>query len=320
MTGAPGLSQDKLAGAVSLDGLFRANAAARPNAPALIDPVNRASFTDGTPLRLTYAQMDERVGRLAGRLASFGMPARSVVAVQLPNIAEAIISLLAILRAGMVAVPVPALWGRSELVAALSGVGPKSLITLSRLGDERPAEAVCEAAAELFDLSFPCAFGANVPDGVIALDQESEFEGFSAPASDSPDVRTTSLATFDTDADGFFAAGRSDAQWLAAGLPVFLEAKIGAGEPIVTTLPPNSLAGISSAFIPWLLCGGALELIHGHAPYAIAVSGASGACAFGWSGGGAVRDRRVPRDTVCLVHRRPSRATIGWLRFFECAE
>jgi hypothetical protein len=276
MTGAPGSSQNAMAGAISLDGLFRANAAARPDAPALIDPANRASFTDGTPLRLTYAQLDERVARLADRLASFGMPAGSVVAVQLPNIAESIISLLAVLRAGMVAVPVPTLWGRSELVAALSGVAPKALITLSRLGDERPAEAVCEAAAELFDLSFPCAFGANVPDGVIALDQENEHAGMSAAASSSADACAISLGTFDTDADGFFAAGRSDAQWLAVGLPVFLEAKIGAGETIVTTLPANSLAGIGSAFVPWLLCGGTLELIHGHAPYAIAVSGASG--------------------------------------------
>src|SRR5690606_4495945 len=99
-------------------------------------------------------------------------------------------------RAGMVAVPVPVLWGRSELVAALSGVGPKALITLSRLGDERPAEAVCDAAAELFDLSFPCAFGASVPDGVIALDQESQSAGFGVAPPGIPDARANSLATF----------------------------------------------------------------------------------------------------------------------------
>jgi hypothetical protein len=85
-----------------------------------------------------------------------------------------------------------------------------------------------------------------------------------------------SLVTFDADADGFFATGRSDAQWLAAGLAAFLEAKIAPGDTVVTTLPPNSLAGIGSALVPWLLSGGTLELIQGYAPEAVLASGVSG--------------------------------------------
>jgi len=252
-------SASSLAGGVTLDGLFRSNVATRPNSIALADPSNRASFTDGTPLRLTYAQTEERVDRLARKLRAFGMPAGSVVAVQLPNIVESAISLLAIVRAGYIAAPVPMLWRRSDLVAALAGVSPKAVITLARLNDERPAEVVCEAAAELFDLSFPCAFGDAVPDGLVPLDREdfSEHPELSNSYSDA----TVSLITFDADAEGFFASGRSDAQWLAAGLATLLEARIESGDAIFAALPLSSLAGLGAAFVPWLLSGGALEFV-----------------------------------------------------------
>jgi hypothetical protein len=254
-------SAASFAGGVTLDALFRANVAARPNSIALADPPNRASFTDGTPLRLTYAQLEERVDRLARKLRGFAMTPGSVVAVQLPNIAESAVSLLAVLRAGYVAAPVPMLWRRSDLIAALAGVSPKAFITLARLNDERPAEIVCEAAAELFDLSFPCAFGENVPDGLVPLDRE-DF-------SDHPELPVTraeasvSLVTFDADAEGFFPSGRSDAQWLAAGLATLLEARIETADTIVTAIPLSSLAGLATAFVPWLLSGGTLQLASG---------------------------------------------------------
>lgn len=252
-------SASSLAGGVTLDGLFRANVTARPNAIALADPSNRASFTDGTPLRLTYAQAEERIDRLARKLRAFGMPSGSVVAIQLPNIVESAISLLAIVRAGYVAAPVPMLWRRSDLVAALAGVAPRAVITLARLNDERPAEVVCEAAAELFELSFPCAFGECVPDGLVPLDREDFSEHPELPNSYSD--ASVSLITFDADAEGFFVSGRSDAQWLAAGLATLLEARIESGDTICAALPLSSLAGLGSAFVPWLLSGGALEFV-----------------------------------------------------------
>jgi hypothetical protein len=257
----PHSAPEELAAGVTLDGLFRANAAARPNAVAIVDPANRTNFTDGAAKRLTYAEMDASVTRLAETLHSFAMPVGSVVAVQLPNLAEAVIALLAVMRAGHVAAPVPMLWRRSDLVAALSGIAPRAMITLSRLGGERPAETMCEAAAELFDLSFPCAFGDHVPDGVVSLDRHEPVVLQTTAAHYSSGG--VSIVTFDADAHGFFPTGRTDAQWLAAGLATLLEARIETGDAIVSTLPLNSLASIASGFVPWLLCGGTLELAQG---------------------------------------------------------
>lgn len=256
-------SSPDLADGVTLDALFRANVGTRGDRIAIADPANRSSFTDGGPRRLTYAELDARVERLAQMLQSFGMPLGSAVAVQLPNIVESAVSLLGILRAGYVAVPVPMLWRRSDLVAALAGIAPKASISLARLNDERPAETLCEAAAELFELSFPCAFGIQVPDGVVPLEGSLVMPTTDAGPAGSGGI---SLVTFDADPEGHFAVGRTDAQWLAAGLAVLLEAKFESGDTIVSTLPFNSLAGIAAAFVPWLLSGGTLQLVHGHAP------------------------------------------------------
>jgi AMP-binding enzyme len=249
-------SAEDLAAGVSLDALFRSNARARPDAAALI----------GSKLRFSYAQADAAIERLARRLRSFGMPPESVVAVQLPNIPEAVVALLATMRAGLVPAPVPMPWRRADLVAALTAVQPKASISLARFGDERPAEVMCEAAAELFQLSFPCAFGDDVPDGVIALDRDDAQSQPGEGAPFAPSGSQVAILTFDTAANGFFPAARGHSQWLAAGLAVLLEAHIESGDTILSTLPPSSLAGIGTSLVPWLLSGGILKIVDGSSP------------------------------------------------------
>src|SRR5258708_20952936 len=62
------------AGDASLDDLFCGAAARRPDAIALCDPPNRASFTDGPARRLTYAQADRAIAALAGLLRRLNLP------------------------------------------------------------------------------------------------------------------------------------------------------------------------------------------------------------------------------------------------------
>jgi hypothetical protein len=252
---------------VTLDAVFRRNVLMRPGALALVDPSDRAAFTGSIPRRLNYAEADVAVTRLARRLRSLGLPEQSIVAIQLPNIVEAVLSLLAVQRAGMIAVPVPVLWRSSDLVSALRKIGPNAFITMTRFGDDRPAEVACEAAAEIFTLGFPCAFGTNPPDGVIPLDLDSHWpdnEPYLLPAVHTISADAFAIATFDTARNGAFAVGRTHCQWLAAGLAVLLEAQIASGDTIISTLPPTSLAGLASAFMPWLLIGGTLQLTNSY--------------------------------------------------------
>lgn len=253
---------------VTLDSVFRRNVLMRPGALALSDPPDRAALTGSVPRRLNYAEADVAVSRLARQLQSIGLPEHAVVAIQLPNTVEAVLTLLAVTRAGMIALPLPMLWRRSDLVTALREIAPRAFITLTRFGDERPAEIACETAAELFTLGFPCAFGLGAPDGVIPLelDGRSSGESGSFPAVRGISADNFAIATFDASRHGPYPVARTHSQWLAAGFTVMMEANIASGDTIVSTLPPASLAGIASAFVPWLMAGGMLQLSHGFSP------------------------------------------------------
>jgi non-ribosomal peptide synthetase component E (peptide arylation enzyme) len=73
----------------TLDNLFRRAAARRPDAVALIDPPNRADFTDGPPRRLRYGEADDAVSGLAARLRRLALPSDSVIGIALPNKSKA---------------------------------------------------------------------------------------------------------------------------------------------------------------------------------------------------------------------------------------
>ena len=114
----------------------------------LIDPPDRLSFTDGPVRRLTYAQADRAISALAARLRSFGLPTDSVVAIQLPNTVESVIALLAVMRAGLIAAPLPLLWRHADAAAALSRVAARALIGCQRIGDTVHGDLAMHIAME----------------------------------------------------------------------------------------------------------------------------------------------------------------------------
>jgi non-ribosomal peptide synthetase component E (peptide arylation enzyme) len=154
----------------TLDDLFRRAAVRNPDAVALVDPDDRAHFTGGEPRQLTYAQADRIVWAIAARLRALGLQTDSVVGVQLPNTTEHILTLLGILRAGMIAAPLPMLWRETEIIAALSGVGARAIVATSRIGSADHCAVAGRVAAGLFSIRHVCAFGENLADGIVALD------------------------------------------------------------------------------------------------------------------------------------------------------
>src|SRR4029453_4482271 len=94
-----------------VDDLFRRAVERRRDAVALIDPPDRASFTDGVARELRYGEADRIVSAIATRLTEFGLKTDSIVALQLPNTVESALTFLGVLRAGMIAAPLPLLWG-----------------------------------------------------------------------------------------------------------------------------------------------------------------------------------------------------------------
>lgn len=251
---------------MTLDGLLRRNAQSRPDAVALCDPPNRPDFTEGAPRRLTYAQADHIVSAIAGRLRRLGLPAGATVGLQLPNTVESVLAFLGVLRAGMIAAPLPILWRRADASAALNRVGAKALVTVSRIGATDHCRLAMDVAAEVFPIRYVGSFGRALQDGVIALDDTLE----PSPLLDRPDgfARETDTSTdaaavtFEVTPDGPMPVARTHAELIAGGQALRLEAALQDGGTLLVSCGAGSFAGLALGIVPWLLTGGTLVLHH----------------------------------------------------------
>jgi len=252
---------------LAIDELFRQMASRRPGALALIDPPNRESFTDGAPLRLSYAEADRMVWAIAGRLRRMGLSTDAVVAIQLPNTVEAVLTILGVLRAGLIAAPLPLLWRHADAVAALARVGAKALITCRRAGGFAHAQFATEVAAQVFSIRYVCGFGPNLPDGVVGFDDLFTAAKIDPVPTLDRDRKGNAAAhvgvlTFDIGENGPVAVARNHLELLAGGLCVLLESRLQQDTCLLSTLAPASFAGLCLTFLPWLLTGGTLVLHH----------------------------------------------------------
>lgn len=252
----------------TLDDLFRRAAQRNPDRIALADPPNRANFTDGTARRLTYAQADRMVSAIAKRLRDLFLPVDAIVGIQLPNTVESVLTFLGVLRAGMIAAPLPLLWRRGDMVAALGRIGTKALITCRQVGATDHADLAMQTAADVFPIRYVCAFGAGLPDGVVALDDLYADEKAQRPQLDRAraDNRAAHLAliTWEASADSLAPVARNHAEIIAGGLAVLLEGRFESGATFLSAVPPSSFAGLAVSVLPWLITGGTLVL---HQPF-----------------------------------------------------
>jgi hypothetical protein len=255
------------ASGTTLDAMFRHAVTRRPDALALIDPPDRQAFTDGAPRRLSYAEADRIVSAIAAQLRRLGLGTDAVVAVQLPNTVEAVLTALGVLRAGMIAAPLPLLWRRADMVAALRCCGARAIVTASRVEGVNHCDHAVQAAAELFPVRFVCGFGARLKDGVMPFDELMTAGPEEAPPPierDGDPAGHVAVVTFDMTPQGLVAVARNHAELAAGGLAVLLESRIEPGATILACCTMSSFAGLALTLLPWLLTGGTLSL---HQPF-----------------------------------------------------
>ena len=143
---------------VTIDEVFRRHAQRRPDALALDDPRQPRDFhrRRAASPHLRRSRPHRHGHRRAA--ARMGLPTDAVVGIQLPNIAENFLATLGVLRAGMIAAPLPLLWRRADAVAALARIGAKALITCSHVG----AFNHCQFAMRWRPTCFPSATCADL--------------------------------------------------------------------------------------------------------------------------------------------------------------
>ncbi|WP_428149732.1 class I adenylate-forming enzyme family protein [Brevundimonas sp.] len=253
-------------GDVTLDDLFRKHLAAHPAAEALVDPLNAADVVGGQPDRLTWQETAYAVDRLTAVLVAHGVRKDQVVVIQLPNIAELTIAYLACLRLGVIASPAPAQYRESELAYIIDKTDAVAAITADRIGKQQHGEMIVALKARCPSLKTVFVLGETCPAG--ALDLEPLMDGVTgkqhrAAQKAAKDARITAddivtiCWTSGTEAQPK-GVPRSHNEWIIMGAGVIDAADLDPGARLLNPFPMVNMAGISTAFVGWLLLGGVL--------------------------------------------------------------
>ena len=252
---------NQIAASPTLDVLFQRILARTPDALALIDPLNKQRITGQAPRSLTYAEADREISALAAHFAEAGLPSHSVIAVQLPNTVEFMLTVLAAHRAGLVVALLPQLWRQAELVASLNRTSARAIVTASKIDGVLHSDIAMNAAAEVFSIRHVCGFGGDLPEGMASLDVA--MAGDATPTRHViQDGRKAAIISFDMTADGFRAVPRPHFSVIAGGLAVSLESDVPQDATVMSAFAPSSFAGLAASMVTWLLSGGTLVLHH----------------------------------------------------------
>jgi mycobactin salicyl-AMP ligase len=251
-------------GRATLDGILRKNAREHPDRLALVDDPDRQHWNAAPAQELTYAEIDRRVDALASFFRMAGLEPDSLIAIDAPPTADTVIILLAAFRAGVIVFPVPSLWTRRDCMAILGPLAPRGVIVTSVSKGESRGERLRDVADAIRSARLVFGYGGGLPSGVLDLAGSLRPDDMLPP----PTLERTGqpgahVAT--VTANGGAPANpqlhaRSHRHWLASGLTLVLEMRLGDAPRILMPFSFSGLTGIGAGLVPWLLTAGLLHL------------------------------------------------------------
>ena len=245
----------------TLDLLFQHTLTQRPDRLALADPFNKEQVTGLRPRQLTYAEANREIQALTNHFVALGLPTNSVIALQLPNTVELVLTLLAAHRAGLVVAILPLLWRHAQLTAALNRTAARAIVTMGLIDGVSYGDQALIAASEAFSIRHICGFGTNLPRGMSTLDHV--LTAATRPIRNViQDGRKGAIISFDMTSEGVRVVARPHFSVIAGGLLIAVETAVPPGATVMSAFAPTSFAGIASSLVLWLLSEGTLVLHH----------------------------------------------------------
>lgn len=274
--------------------LLARQVANKGDAIAVVDPLNRAEFTDGVVKRLTWSELGYLAENLATHLIENGIGNDDIVVVQLPNIVELVALFFAAAKVRCIVSPIPVQFREYEIEQIVNQLKAKAFITAARIGKYNHAEMIANLRApdkkslvetvvdtikredsapeKLPSRQTIFAFGENVPEGVVALDplvaagyDRQVLSSHKAVTPINANEIITIVWTSGTEGKPK-GVPRSYNDWLVPGLATSFAADPRDGWHILNPFPLVNMAGIGGMFMPWLLNGGKMVL---HQPFSM---------------------------------------------------
>ncbi len=242
-----------------------AKAAMQPDMEALIDPENKGPLLGLAPRRMTYRQVIQAIDSLALRFVELGVRHDDVIVVQLPNIAELPLTLLAAARAGAVVSPVPVQWRTHEIRHVLDMTQAKAFLSTHNFQGfdyiDMARRAIKNNASEIHFLTVDETAG---PDAVSIADtftqQPSDTSALEGRQT-GPNEVFTICWTSGTEAAPK-GVPRSHNHWAAIS-EVVCESFLPDGNCVYLSLFPTiNMAGLGGICLPWIITGGKMVLHH----------------------------------------------------------
>ncbi|MGB6347648.1 MAG: class I adenylate-forming enzyme family protein [Methyloceanibacter sp.] len=245
---------------LTAEGLLRRRAEQSPEALALADPLNRDRLGVGRSMR--YREADLAIDALASVFTERGLKPGELIGIQLPNLIEQPLTMLAAWRAGLTVCALPMLWRRMEIAKVVSELKPCALLGIGDHADENPLQGLCGIAADEASVRCVLGFGTDLPDGVTPLDAAllapRDPRG-RLPSAVAGAIERPTLITFTARVgEPLLPVFRGEQDLLAQGAMTVLALSLDHGDTILNPYPLTGPAGLALGLMPWLISGGAL--------------------------------------------------------------
>lgn len=211
----------------TLHSLLAGLVARRPDAPAIIAETETLSF----------AELDERVRRVAAGFSALGIGKGDVVSIQLPNLPEYLVTYLAVTSLGGVLSTIHMPYGPREAEDLMRHARSRAVVCLGSMKDRSPAGALLPLEDGLADLDHVIAVG-DAPDGAVPFAQLASADP--APLTAPPQSTDPFLMLFTSGTSASPKGIRADYRRFLANARVNYREKALAEDSIMMSAPPFS--------------------------------------------------------------------------------